>query len=54
MLGACGIFDPFWWSILGEILDYTDNPVRVFGFGLAANILGVLAGEVLGRYIIYL
>ena len=54
MLGACGIFDLFWWSILGEMLDYTDSPIRIFGLGLAANVLGVLAGDVLGRQIVSL
>jgi len=54
MLGACGIFDLFWWSILGEMLDYTDNPVRLFGMGLAANVFGVLAGDVLGMRIVSL
>ena len=48
MLGACGIFDLFWWSILGEMLDYTDNPAKVFGIGLSANVFGVLCGGVLG------
>lgn len=48
MLGACGIFDLFWWSILGEMLDYTDNPTKVFGIGLSANVLGVFLGGVLG------
>ncbi len=48
MLGACGIFDLFWWSILGEMLDYTDNPARVFGMGLSANVAGVLCGGVVG------
>jgi DNA-binding CsgD family transcriptional regulator/MFS family permease len=48
MLGACGIFDLFWWSILGEMLDYTDNPIKIFGIGLSANVLGVLLGGVLG------
>ncbi len=48
MLGACGIFDLFWWSILGEMLDYTDNPSKIFGIGLSANVLGVLLGGVLG------
>ena len=48
MLGACGIFDLFWWSILGEMLDYTDNPAKVFGMGLSANVLGVFCGGVLG------
>ncbi len=51
MLGACGIFDLFWWSILGETLDYTVNPGKLFGFGLSANVLGVLLGGVLGAFI---
>ncbi len=45
MLGACGVYDLFWWSILGEMLDYHDNPSRVFGVGLSANVLGILAGS---------
>ncbi|MGI6630246.1 MAG: LuxR C-terminal-related transcriptional regulator [Bacillota bacterium] len=48
MLGACGIFDLFWWSIIGEMLDYTENPVKVFGTGLSANVFGVLCGGVVG------
>ena len=48
MLGACGIFDLFWWSILGEMLDYCDNPAQTFGIGLSANVFGVLCGGVLG------
>lgn len=48
MLGACGIFDLFWWSILGEMLDYSDNPTHTFGIGLSANVFGVLCGGVLG------
>lgn len=48
MLGACGVFDLFWWSIIGEMLDYTENPVKVFGIGLSANVFGVLIGDVLG------
>jgi DNA-binding CsgD family transcriptional regulator len=48
MLGACGIFDLFWWSILGEMLDYTDNSAAVFGIGLSANVFGVLCGGTLG------
>ena len=52
MLGACGIFDLFWWSILGEMLDYTDNPARILGLGLSANVLGVLVGGFIGNSII--
>lgn len=48
MLGACGIFDLFWWSIIGETLHYSQNPVRMFGVGLSANVLGVFCGDVLG------
>jgi DNA-binding CsgD family transcriptional regulator len=48
MLGACGIFDLFWWSILGEMLDYSDNSAQTFGIGLSANVFGVLCGGALG------
>ena len=48
MLGAFGIFDLFWWSIIGEMLDYSHNPAKIFGFGLSANVLGVLLGDMLG------
>ncbi len=51
MLGACGIFDLFWWSILGEMLDYGDNPAQIFGIGLSANVFGVLCGGVLGMVV---
>ncbi len=51
MLGACGIFDLFWWSIIGEMLDYTENPVKVFGIGLSANVFGVLCGGVIGMVV---
>lgn len=48
MLGACGIFDLFWWSIIGETLDYTERPAKVFGIGLSANVFGVLCGGAIG------
>jgi len=48
MLGACGIFDLFWWSILAELLEYGKNPAKIFGLGLGANVLGVLAGGMIG------
>ena len=51
MLGACGIFDLFWWSILGEMLDHTNSSAKVFGIGLSANVLGVLCGGVLGMVV---
>lgn len=48
MLGAFGIFDLFWWSIIAEMLDYTQRPAKVFGIGLSANVFGVLLGGVIG------
>ena len=30
------------------MLDYTDNPAKVFGIGLSANVFGVLLGDMLG------
>ncbi len=51
MLGACGIFDLFWWSILGEMLELSRNPAKLFGIGLSANVLGVLIGAVAGNLI---
>lgn len=44
MLGAFGVYDLFWWTILGEMLEYHKNPAFVLGFGLAANLLGVMIG----------
>lgn len=51
MLGACGVFDLFWWSILGEMLDYNNNPAKILGVGLSANVLGVLLGGLVGNAI---
>lgn len=51
MLGACGIFDLFWWSIIGEMMEYTENPAKVFGIGLSANVFGVLFGGVVGMVV---
>ena len=53
MLGACGIYDLFWWSVLGEMIDLYHNPARVFGIGLAANVLGILLGRVIGDVAIF-
>jgi len=51
LLGACGVYDLFWWSILGEMLDYDANPAKILGIGLSANVLGVLLGGMLGHAI---
>lgn len=51
MLGACGVYDLFWWSILGEMLDLDKNPAKILGTGLSANVLGVLLGGLIGSTI---
>jgi len=48
MLGSFGVYDLFWWSILGEMLEYHHNPVKIFGIGLSANVLGVFLGGLIG------
>lgn len=48
MLGACGIFDLFWWSIIGELLEFSKNIVRTAGICISSNVLGVLLGGLLG------
>lgn len=44
-----GIFDLFWWSILSELLNKTMHPIRVFGFGISANVLGIVSGITIGQ-----
>lgn len=51
MLGACGVYDLFWWSILGEMLDFDRNAAKVLGIGLSANVFGVLLGGMIGNAI---
>jgi len=51
MLGACGVYDLFWWSILGDMLEHDKNPAKIIGIGLSANVLGVLLGELIGNAI---
>lgn len=52
MLGAFGVYDLFWWSILGEMLEFHDNPAEIMGVGLSSNVLGVLLGSLLGNSLI--
>jgi DNA-binding CsgD family transcriptional regulator len=49
ILGACGVYDLFWWSTLAEMLEFGPNPAAILGSGLSANVLGVLAGGIIGR-----
>lgn len=51
MLGACGVYDLFWWSILGEMLELDNNPAKILGIGLSANVLGILLGGIIGNVI---
>ena len=48
MMGAFGLFDLFWLSILGAMLSFSDNPAKLLGIGLSANVLGVLLGGLAG------
>lgn len=52
MLGSYGVYDLFFWSILGEMLDYHENPAKILGIGLSANVLGVVSGGLIGNNII--
>jgi DNA-binding CsgD family transcriptional regulator len=49
MLGAFGVYDLFWWSILSEMLEPHKNPAKILGMGLSANVLGVLLGGLIGN-----
>lgn len=51
MLGAFGVCDLFWWSILGSTFDYADNPAQILGIGLSMNVLGIIIGGVIGNQI---
>ncbi|SMB87816.1 regulatory protein, luxR family [Desulfonispora thiosulfatigenes DSM 11270] len=51
MLGALGVCDLFWWSILARFFDYHDNPAKVLGIGLSMNVLGILVGGFIGNSI---
>ncbi|SHE88383.1 helix-turn-helix domain-containing protein [Alkalibacter saccharofermentans] len=45
MIGALGIFDIFWWSVLAGLFKYYKNPAKVFGLGLGINVIGISAGS---------
>lgn len=50
MMGTFGLFDLFWWSILGAAAAAASRPDRIFGPGLAINAAGVLLGNYLVGY----
>ena len=45
MMGAWAVYDVFWWSMLGELLDMADNASIIMGIGFSALMLGVLCGK---------
>ena len=51
MLGAFGVCDLFWWSILSGVMDYWHNPAQVLGVGLSMNVLGIFLGGIIGSQI---
>lgn len=52
MLGAFGVYDLFLWSILGEMLEFHENPAKILGIGLSSNVLGVLMGGLIGSRLV--
>lgn len=48
MLGAFGVCDLFFWSVLTGLTDYTKNAAMVFGLGLSMNVGGILLGGFVG------
>lgn len=52
LLSAAGILDLFWASIIGETLDYTEQPVKVLSIGWSANVFGVFLGGIIGQEIL--
>lgn len=52
MLGSYGVYDLFFWSILGVMLDYHENPAKILGIGLSANVLGIVLGGLIGNNLI--
>jgi len=51
ILMALGVFDLFWWSILADTLDLHQNPTKILGVGMSANILGIFVGGLIGSAI---
>jgi len=49
LLGAFGVIDLFWWSVLETLAAHAPRPGSIWGCGLAVNVAGVWAGEQLSR-----
>ncbi len=53
LLFAYGVFDFFWWRIMGDLFEYTRNPSKVLGLGLGTNVFGVWCGGLIGQTIMH-
>ncbi|WP_027400554.1 LuxR family transcriptional regulator [Anaerovorax odorimutans] len=51
LLFAYGIFDYFWWRIMGDLFEYVKNPACILGVGLGLNVFGVWCGGLIGQVI---
>ncbi len=45
MMGAWAIFDVFWWSMLGEMIEMVKSPAKIMSVGFSAIMLGLLLGK---------
>lgn len=52
LLGAAGILDLFWSTIVGESFESFNYPVKILGVGWAANVFGVFVGGLISQYIL--
>lgn len=51
MLAAYGIFDYFWWRIMGDLCPYGYTPAFVIGLSLATNVFGVFCGGLMSLHV---
>lgn len=51
MMGAFGVNDLFWWSIIGDMIDFDRKPGKILGIGLSANVFGIFIGDLIGESI---
>ena len=49
LLTALGIYDLYWWSVLGRLLDFYHRPALLFGVGLTGNVMGIIIGEFISK-----
>lgn len=49
---SMGLLDLFLWTVLGDIAFTYKRAYLVFGWGLAANVAGILAGGMIGEFLV--